>query len=135
MELHGYTIQKKLLERLFNRGELGHAYIFSGPEKIGKRAFAQSLVKEIFSVPKGTSHSLQLLTPESSESGQTISIAILRDAKAALYRTTEAGTIKAVIIDDAHAMTAEAQNALLKLLEEPPSASLIILITAHPDQL
>ena len=50
------------------------------------------------------------------------------------YRPFE-GRRRAVIIDDADALVAAAQNALLKTLEEPPSASIFMLITARPDML
>jgi DNA polymerase-3 subunit delta' len=50
------------------------------------------------------------------------------------YRPFE-GRRRVVIIDDADAMLPEAQNALLKTLEEPPSASMFVLVTARPDEL
>ena len=50
------------------------------------------------------------------------------------YRPFE-GRRRVVVIDEADALLAEAQNALLKTLEEPPSASVFVLITARPDLL
>ena len=50
------------------------------------------------------------------------------------YRPFE-GRRRIVIIDEADAMLSEAQNALLKTLEEPPSASMFVLVTSRPDEL
>ena len=50
------------------------------------------------------------------------------------YRPFE-GRRRVVIVDDADAMEAPAQNALLKTLEEPPAASTFVLVTARPDML
>src|SRR5204863_7715310 len=59
----------------------------------------------------------------------------VRDAvDRAAYRPFE-GKSRVVVIDEADALMAQAQNALLKTLEEPPSASVFILVTAHPDVL
>jgi DNA polymerase III delta prime subunit len=49
-----------------------------------------------------------------------------------LLRTTAAGERRVVIVDDAHKMTEEAENAFLKTLEEPPPGTLIVLVTAEP---
>ena len=46
-----------------------------------------------------------------------------------------AGSRKAVVIDDAQNLTEEAQNALLKVLEEPSPSTVLILVTAHPQRL
>lgn len=52
-----------------------------------------------------------------------------------LSRTSFHGGGKVVVIDDAHLLTPEAQNAFLKTLEEPPAGTLIILVTAEPGTL
>jgi len=71
------------------------------------------------------------------EPGETgvIKIDQVRDAiERAAYRPFE-GRRRVVILDDADTVNAEAQNALLKTLEEPPAASTFILVTSRPDML
>ena len=71
------------------------------------------------------------------EPGETGSIRIeqVRDAiDRSAYRPFE-GKRRVVIVDDADAMVPEAQNAMLKTLEEPPSGSTFVLVTARPDLL
>ena len=75
------------------------------------------------------------LDPADSDSGKTISIAEIRKIKNFMSFSPFASKYKFAIINDAHLMTEEAQNALLKILEEPNSSSLLILITASPSLL
>lgn len=75
-----------------------------------------------------------VLVIEPGDSG-SIKIESIRDAvERAGYRPFE-GKRRVVIVDEADALVAAAQNALLKTLEEPPSTSVFILITARPDML
>src|SRR5206468_478100 len=67
--------------------------------------------------------------------GGSIKIEQIRDlVDRAAYRPFE-GRCRVVIIDAADALVPAAQNALLKTLEEPPPASIFILVTAQPDRL
>ena len=58
-----------------------------------------------------------------------------KQVDAAAYRTSTLGQGKVFIIDEAELLAREAQNTLLKTLEEPPPKTYIILITSHPDRL
>jgi DNA polymerase-3 subunit delta' len=75
-----------------------------------------------------------VLVIEPGDSG-SIKIEQVRDVvERAAYRPFE-GRLRVVIIDEADALMSAAQNALLKTLEEPPSASMFILVTSRPDML
>lgn len=119
------------------QAELAQGYLFTGQEQIGKRTFALELV------PLLQSHSAQgllnpdllIIDPAESESGYSISIGEVRKIKSFLSLHAHGGTRKIAIINDAHTMTDEAQNGLLKVLEEPSATSMFILITAFKDHL
>jgi DNA polymerase-3 subunit delta' len=131
------------------RGSLPPSLIFAGPAGVGKRAAALALA-QIVNCPTpcdgdacGVCASCtriarlvhaDVLLIEPGDSG-SLKVDQVRDAiDRTGYRPFE-GRRRVVILDDADAMLGEAQNALLKTLEEPPSASMFILVTARPDML
>ncbi len=154
-QLQGHHQQRELLRRTMRQGRLAHAWVFSGPAGIGKRQFARLLAMSVFcqqhpaeelaacgtcrgcrGVLAGTWPDLHEL--ERSEGRQEIRIGQLvgegdrrgREGLCCeLSMTPQASDRRVAIIDDAHCMTTEAANALLKTLEEPPARSLILLIT------
>jgi hypothetical protein len=111
-----------------------HAAILVGNEGMGKMAIARLL----------TLHSLALEDDEAlakypyfrliAPNGQSISIETIREllnyTKLKISNQQE-GFKRVIIIDDAQTMTTEAQNALLKLLEEPPEGTLFLLNTSN----
>ncbi len=131
----GFESQKRLFERLAaDEGEqLAHAYIFSGQETIGKRSFALELARHINAIePDRLDPDFLFVSNSSSETQASISIDEIRTIKNFLSLSAY-GRHKIVVIDNAHSMTPEAQNALLKVLEEPSARSLLILVT-HASQ-
>ena len=58
-----------------------------------------------------------------------------RQLESLVYRTAVRGRGKAFIVDEAELLDADAQNAMLKTLEEPPAGTVIVLVTAHEDRL
>lgn len=112
-----------------------HALLLTGPAGIGKTAVAEAVASTLLGVPL-TSHPYHLLInyafiePEKPN----IPIEAIRELqKFLLLKTTGTGNIRrTVIIEDAHRMTIEAQNAFLKLLEEPPADTLIVLTAVSP---
>ena len=141
---------KKLVEdftKLANAGKLGHAYLFYGPAMIGKRTFgtalARFLEKGIFE-PPAEGEVLQdakiidlafakRLDPD--KKGDSIGIDAAREIKDFLWQKPNVSPRRTLILDEAEFLTTEAQNALLKITEEPPASSLIILISSDPDGL
>lgn len=111
-----------------------HAVILIGSEGMGKMAIARmlaatSLVLESESELESYPY-FRLIAP----TGQSISIEAIREllSYTKLKITNQQSGIKRVIIiDDAQTMTTEAQNALLKLLEEPPEGTLFLLTTSN----
>jgi DNA polymerase-3 subunit delta' len=162
-DVAGHRRVVHLLARSVHRGSLPPSLIFAGPEGVGKRlvalATAQALNCQSPVRLKPDPTPEPDATPEQDacgvcaactriergihpdvvivEPGDTGSIKIdqVRDIiDRAAYRPFE-GRRRAVIIDQADALLPAAQNALLKTLEEPPSTSIFMLVTARPDML
>lgn len=150
----GFNLIKDFFEKAMINGQsfdytqdkLSHAYIFSGQEMIGKRTFALELPQLInnYENSNHTTHydisiyhtpDVLAVDPSMSDSGEAIPIEKIRDAKNFLSLSAYTGPYKFVIINDAEKMTVESQNAFLKILEEPSASSIIILVSAYPDEL
>jgi len=122
-------------------------YIFSGPEGIGKKTVAKIIAQKLNCTaesekPCGSCSSClrieKLQHPDlhiiESDASQ-IKIEDIRNLqREASFRPYE-GLMKVFIIDDAHRLNPESANSLLKILEEPPRKSLIILITHKPQNI
>jgi DNA polymerase III subunit delta' len=142
-----------LLARSVHRGMLPPSLIFSGPAGAGKRHAAIATAQAINCLsPRGEGESYDacgtctactriargmhpdVVIVEPGDSG-SIKIETIRDViDRAGYRPFE-GRRRVVIMNDADAMASSPQNALLKMLEEPPPSSVFILVTARPDML
>ncbi|MBI2062936.1 MAG: hypothetical protein HYT61_01695 [Candidatus Yanofskybacteria bacterium] len=133
----GFDKNQKLFENFIQNGGFAHAYLFTGQEMIGKRTFAFELANHVISGNKSQGNNPDILTvsPASSESWHSIAIEEIRKIKKFVSLSSYVGPYKFVIIDDAHLMTIEAQNSLLKILEEPSPSTIFILVTANPESL
>jgi len=139
-DIIGHELQLSYLSKTLERGSTAHAYIFAGPRGVGKTAVAERFANALLgSTPGSTPTSrisahpdfMRVSRPvEETEGGRKrdISISSIRELTARLSLAALHGT-KVAIIDDADAMSTEAQNALLKTLEEPSGKTTIILIT------
>ncbi len=118
------------LKNLAEKKQLSHGYIFFGPSMVGKRTaamhFANYLETGEFSEPKILS---DMLLIEPDEKG-TLGIDAVRQLKAFLWQKPNVSARRIAIVDGGELMTPEAQNALLKIAEEPPQSSLLILVTS-----
>ena len=116
-------IQKRF-SHLLCEERLSHAYIFHGPRSLGKRTFAEKIAQQLLgNTQEENKQPYRYITPGEKRS---IEVEVIR----ALRREAQLGFGRKVfIIDEAHRMTVMAQNALLKILEEPRENIVFIFIT------
>jgi len=128
----GFDKIKKSFSSLNKQKKLGHAYLFAGQDMIGKRTFALELVKKINLLDESLDHHPDIFYIDDQP---TISIEKIRDLKKFMSFKPYSAPYKFVIIDNAHTMTPEAGNSILKILEEPSPNSILILITSQLHQM
>lgn len=137
-QISGHNAQLGLLEKAIQDKRLAHAYIFSGPSQIGKktaaRRIAQFLLCESNSACDSCIHCRTFNVGSNADyieiSGdEAIKIDSVRDLGYKLSLKAYAGIYKIAVIDNAHNLTTEAANALLKVLEEPKPNTMMILVT------
>lgn len=134
-----------LLSRQLAQGLVAHAYLFTGPPQVGKgtlaRWFAQALHCEApagqpcgacpacHKVATGNHPDVRLLNlAVQPGERRTLGIEAIRELRSSMAERPFAGQRKVYIIEDAETMTAEAANALLKTLEEPPTFVVLLLV-------
>jgi len=131
--LIGHQKQWQFLKKSAELEKLSHAYLFTGPEKIGKRTLALEWVSLLFgeNIKKKLHPDFYLIEPGKKE----IQIAQIRDFIWKLSLKPYSASFKVGMIDQAHSMTRDSQTCLLKTLEEPKGNTLLILITDSPNYL
>lgn len=144
-KIKGNIKNRKELEKIVQNNTVLHSYLFLGEEGIGKKEFAKEFAKEILCLTKekkcnckscicfdtDNHPDFQLINNES----ETIKIGTIRDTISTVYEKPILTNKKIYIINDADKMTKEAQNSLLKTLEEPPEYIVIILVASNTDML
>ena len=131
--LIGHKRQIEYLNRVRERGTMAHAYLFHGPEHVGKLTIAKKLAEQLRAdvVLLDREHSLV----SEKETRKDIPIADIRELKRRFAYAAQGDTWRVAIINEAEKMNEEAANAFLKLLEEPGAYTLFILITPHRELL
>lgn len=107
-----------------------HAILLAGPTGVGKGSVAQEIARVVLGDDRAISHPDVVLAIDAP----TIGIDNVREiTQFVRLKSTHGGDInRVVIVEHAEHMTPEAQNALLKILEEPPADTIIILTAAAP---
>jgi DNA polymerase III subunit gamma/tau len=135
------------LENAIRANHVAHAYIFSGARGVGKTTTARILAKALncangptpapcnecaacIEITKG--NSLDVIEIDAASNRGIDQIRELRDM---VRYAPASGRYKVVILDEAHALTGEASNALLKTLEEPPDRVIFVMATTQPEDL
>jgi DNA polymerase-3 subunit delta' len=144
-EIIGHDKQIEYLRNAMRNGRLTHAYLFLGKEGIGKKLVALNLAKTL-NCPRGNEDSCDecpsclkidslhhpdvlLVRPQ----GQWVRIDQIRDLQRELKHKPYEGKKRVCILARSERMRQEAANALLKILEEPPLHTMLILIATNAD--
>ena len=134
----------RIIKELIRQSRFQGGYLFTGPEGVGKRISGITLAKALncqnaqadscdsclscLKIDRNEHPDVHFLDAHNFDS---IKIEDIRQLKKDIFLKAYEAKIKVFIIDNAHNLTPEAANALLKVLEEPPGDSLIILITSQ----
>ena len=142
----GNEKNKNILERSIELNKTSHSYIFWGTEGIGKKVIAKQFAKKILCIQEykndckcksciefDSNNNPDFQMIEANEG--KIKIEQIREMQRKVAEKPIISNKKVYIIDDADTMTTEAQNCLLKTLEEPPEYITIILICSNEDNL
>lgn len=142
------TDVRELLSKIVSSGDIPHAFLFEGPRGSGKTSAARIIAKvlnctnlskdyepcnkceQCVSITKGSNIDVVELDAASHRGIDDIRL-IRESVKLAPAQAKK----KVYIIDEAHMLTTEASNALLKTLEEPPDHVVFILATTNPEKL
>jgi len=137
----------KTLQNAISHGRIAHAYLFSGPRGTGKTTVARIFAKAV-NCMEGikTEPCEKCKTCMEIANGRSIDVIEIdaasnrgideiRELRESVKFSPVSGRYKVYIIDEAHMLTLEAFNALLKTLEEPPGHVIFILATTEPHKI
>jgi DNA polymerase-3 subunit delta' len=143
----GHERVRGLLARALRDGRLPPALLLCGPAGVGKRTLALGVARALLCasgsdeacgscpacqrVERGLHPDVQVVEAETA----AIKIEQVRDLAREIGARPFEGRARAFVVDDAHAMTEQAMNALLKSLEEPAATSHVLLVTDAPQAL
>ena len=138
----GHEAQTAYLQAILDAGRISHAYCFSGSRSLGKGTIARRFAAAAAGIdPERLQASPDIFVvdlPTDEKTGELksiIPVEAIRSLREQLQLSSFGSAYKVAIIEHADRMNVQAQNALLKTLEEPRSGTLIILLAQSPERL
>jgi len=146
-EVTGQEQVTRTLRNALETGRVSHAYLFCGPRGTGKTSTGRILAKAVNCLNNGKGEPCnacqmcQAITDGSAldvieiDAASNRKIDDIRDLRERIKFAPNQARYKVYIIDEVHALTNDASNALLKTLEEPPSYVVLIVLATDADRL
>src|SRR2546422_447328 len=146
-EIIGQERVTRTLQNAIRTNRVVHAYLFAGHRGTGKTTTARILAKALNCVqgptptPDNVCPNCEAISGGYSmdvieiDAASTRGIEEIRELRDRIRLAPTEGRYKVYIIDEAHMLTTEAANALLKTLEEPPAHAILVLVTTEPHRL
>lgn len=140
----GHEHIQKQLARLAALPDAPQSYLLAGPRHTGKRLLALWFARKLIGGAESSGDAMLadflVVEAETSEAGRekrerAIAVEAIRDLKRFFALAPSSRQRRVALIDGAEKLSDGAANALLKILEEPPERSVLILITAEPESL
>ena len=127
----GHQNIKRLLDLQLKSGKFPHAYLFFGPEGLGKKMLSLELAAKILGTEKLSNHPDFAILDQEEEIG----VERMQQFMEGLGFKPFMGKYKVAIVNNAQLMNTQSSNALLKTLEEPSASTILILISANKNLL
>lgn len=138
----GHSPIIRYLQTVIRNNSLGHAYLFYGPDGLGKSLIADYFIKSIYCradiIPcNNCAYCRQVANKvhpdiifiQRDEDKKNITIEQVRQARTKIHHGTFLNSHKIILIREAHTLSLAASNALLKILEEPTQKTIFILLS------
>lgn len=145
-EVIGHTEIVKVLEASLASGKIGHAYLFVGPAKVGKKTLVRSFARRVlctglgerdcccegcFKFQNGVHPDFKVVAPQ----GNSIKVEQLREIQHQAYLSPVMASKKIYFFPEAEKLTEVAANSFLKLLEEAPPGVIFIFTAVRLDHI
>lgn len=131
-EVIGQNLVKTVLQNALRQSKVKHGYLLSGPKGVGKTTIARIFANDLNDLIANPQASMDIIELDAASNSGVDNIRQLIDSA---QTPPFAGKYKIFIIDEVHMLSKSAMNALLKILEEPPSFLIFLLATTNPEKL